>query len=61
MARAVKKPLGGVRGRVGDVIYRYMNGRTFISVYNDESIFLIHQILLKIEVNLALLLNLPKL
>ncbi|MCX6157162.1 MAG: hypothetical protein WCK13_04315 [Ignavibacteriota bacterium] len=36
MARAVKKPLGGVRGRVGDVIYRYMNGRTFISVYNDE-------------------------
>jgi len=36
MARAVKKPLGGVRGRVGDVIYRYMNGRTFVSVYNGE-------------------------
>ena len=36
MARAVKKPLGGVRGRVGDVVYRYMNGRTFISVYNNE-------------------------
>jgi hypothetical protein len=36
MARATKKPLGGARGRVGDVIYRYMNGKTFISVYNDE-------------------------
>jgi len=36
MARAVKKPLGGTRGRVGDVIYRYMNGRTFISVYNGD-------------------------
>jgi hypothetical protein len=36
MARAVKQPLGGVRGRVGDVIYRYMNGKSFISVYNSE-------------------------
>jgi hypothetical protein len=36
MARAVKKPLGGVRGKVGSVIYRYMNGRTFISVHNEK-------------------------
>jgi hypothetical protein len=36
MARAVKQPLGGVRGRVGDVIYRYMNGKSFISVYNAD-------------------------
>lgn len=36
MARAVKQPLGGVRGRVGDVIYRYMNGKSFISVYNGD-------------------------
>lgn len=36
MARAVKQPLGGVRGRVGDVIYRYINGKSFISVYNGD-------------------------
>jgi hypothetical protein len=36
MARSVKKPLGGVRGKVGGVIYRYMNGRTFISVHNEK-------------------------
>lgn len=36
MARAVKQPLGGVRGRVGDVIFRYMNGKRFISVYNGD-------------------------
>lgn len=36
MARAVKQPLGAVRGRVGDVIFRYMNGKRFISVYNGD-------------------------
>ena len=36
MARAVKQPLGGVRGRVGGVVHRYMNGKSFVSVYNED-------------------------